>query len=72
MQMRETTVCQLEDDDYADVLTHDTDVDVFNMAIEALEKQIPKKKVLEWICPRCGARIGRMDYCKYCGQKLKD
>ena len=72
MQMRETTVCQLEDDDYADVLTHDTDVDVFNMAIEALEKQIPKKKVLEWICPRCGARIGRMDYCKYCGQKLED
>ena len=79
MQMRETTVCQLEDDDYADVLTHDTDVDVFNMAIEALEKQIPKKTIPQHdflqeyeICPICNRNWGIMvNYCPECGQRLE-
>ena len=77
MQMRETTVCQLEDEDYADVLTHDTDVDVFNMAIEALEKQIPKEPKIEQIkygsiakCPTCDKLCYGFDYCIGCGQRM--
>ena len=74
MQMRETTVCQLEDEDYADVLTHDTDVDVFNMAIEALEKQIPKKYKKDryhFRCQMCNFEIlSWFNYCPKCGQRF--
>ena len=52
-------------------------------SIEALEKQIPKKVVMErniYICPECGANVEtdcgddmldyRLNYCDNCGQKL--
>lgn len=56
----------------------------YGMAIQALEKQIPKKVVRDgkWIykCPRCGACAEtdcgdvfydyRLDYCNGCGQRL--
>ena len=54
------------------------------IAIEALEKQIPKKvvKIDKWIykCPNCGANVEtdcgddmldyRLNYCDNCGQKI--
>ena len=53
------------------------------IAIEALEKQIPKKVVMErniYLCPHCGASAEtdcgddmldyRLNYCDNCGQKL--
>jgi len=50
------------------------------MAIQALEKQIPKKPLYIanlgctalWLCPVCERRIIRSDlvYCHQCGQKL--
>lgn len=53
---------------------------VFSLAIQALEKQIPKKPLyIEnlgctalWLCPVCERRIIRSDlvYCHQCGQKL--
>ena len=52
-------------------------------AIEALEKQMPKKVVEErniYLCPECGANVEtdcgddmldyRLNYCDNCGQKL--
>ena len=55
----------------------------YEMAIEALEKQIPKKPMIKNLsesievgCPRCDYLqifIGRIEvenYCPYCGQKL--
>lgn len=61
-------------------------ISAFDIAIEALEKQIPKKvdeyKVFEdgafynidFVCPACGrAVIGQPyepDFCKHCGQAL--
>ena len=46
----------------------------FEMAIEALEKQIPKKlKDDGWLyCPICGRDVlmDRFDYCPDCGQAL--
>lgn len=51
-----------------------------DMAVEALEKQIPKEVVIQKInedieifyCPRCRVRFIRMDmkYCSKCGQAL--
>lgn len=46
-----------------------------NLAIEALEKQIPKKvsnKAMHHNCPSCFSRleIEFTDYCADCGQKL--
>ena len=52
---------------------------VCQMAIKALEKQIPKKVNLyignDMSCPACGHRLRgyegiRNPYCKYCGQQL--
>lgn len=47
-----------------------------NIAIEALEKQLPKKPVLKRnayggisVCPICGASDYRK-YCRWCGQKI--
>ena len=50
------------------------------IAIEALEKQIPKKVVKNDKCPICGANVEtdcgddmldyRLNYCDNCGQKL--
>lgn len=48
----------------------------YGMAIQALEKQMPKKVVRDgkWIykCPRCGDVFYdyRLDYCNGCGQRL--
>lgn len=52
----------------------------YGMAIQALEKQIPKKPIYIanlgyaalWLCPVCERRIVRSDlkYCHQCGQKL--
>lgn len=55
---------------------------VISMAVEALEKQIPKKptQVDKWgeffQCPRCNGFVTdyfgcRMKYCSRCGQALK-
>lgn len=45
-----------------------------NMAIEALEKQIPKKfKMVDNytpVCPVCGEAVWDMEWCNSCGQKL--
>ena len=45
-----------------------------NMAIEALEKQIPKKFIRdedeEPICPVCGEEVWDTEYCDGCGQKI--
>ena len=49
------------------------------LAIEALEKQIPKKPVGEWYllaCPICNGVVDehecnyKFDYCPNCGQKI--
>lgn len=45
----------------------------FETAIEALEKQIPKKPVEvrnEIVCPTCKTLVGSSPYCRYCGQAL--
>lgn len=55
-----------------------------DMAIEALEKQIPRKTVeqgdgIDYNCPACGRYVGYIDamawetqkYCGECGQALK-
>ena len=44
------------------------------VAIEALEKQIPKK-VIGYECPNCGEctdfnGVNKFDYCAECGQRL--
>lgn len=48
--------------------------EAFEVAIEALEKQIPKKlKDDGWLyCPICGRDVlmDRFDYCPDCGQAL--
>lgn len=45
-------------------------------AIEALEKQIPKKIKMPmdacFICPVCGRRLARWEeYCCWCGQRIE-
>ena len=41
-----------------------------DLAIEAIEKQIPKK-VFEIVCPNCRTLIrGSRPFCGYCGQAL--
>lgn len=53
------------------------DIDIYETAIEALEKQLPKKPVFKRnayggisVCPICGASdYGK--YCRQCGQKLE-
>lgn len=44
-----------------------------DIAISALEKQIPKivrETKNEIVCPTCGTLVGSSPYCRYCGQKL--
>lgn len=57
-------------------------VDAFLVAIEALEKQLPKKPEevvgaiygISYECKNCGSEIEPLDiyedYCKWCGQRL--
>lgn len=49
----------------------------FDMAIDALKKQIPQKIKRRYIfsdkaydCPACGSQIEPAEYCSKCGQKL--
>ena len=50
--------------------------EAFQTAINALEKQIPKKPtkdkyVLELdFCPECGTEVTYCNYCPHCGQKI--
>ena len=47
--------------------------EALNMAINALEKQIPKKPVKtrsEIVCPTCNTLVGSSPYCRYCGQAI--
>lgn len=48
-------------------------IGAFDIAISALEKQIPKKPIKtksEIVCPTCRTLVGSNPYCKYCGQAL--
>jgi len=54
-----------------------TDVDPWAMelAVDALEKQIPKKPKMPfdacWICPICGSRVEHtFKHCRRCGQAI--
>ena len=46
------------------------------MAINALEKQIPKKPIKDKyvpeldFCPECGTEVTYCNYCPHCGQKI--
>ena len=47
--------------------------EAFNVAIVALEKQIPKPFICEGgnpICPVCGCEVWDMEWCNSCGQRL--
>lgn len=58
------------------------DLEAFELAISALEKQIPKKpnihgfregreiNTISYTCPNCTKHIGRENFCKHCGQAL--
>lgn len=60
--------------------SEDRKIEAFNLAIEALEKQIPMKvheiHVDEYICPKCLEENGCEElevtdgYCPKCGQRL--
>jgi hypothetical protein len=58
--------------DYLD----ERDFPVLECAINALEKQIPKKfKMVDDctpICPVCGEEVWDMEWCNSCGQLLSD
>ena len=42
-----------------------------DMAIEALEKQLPKKPIDKYNCPRCrGQLLGKVKHCEDCGQAI--
>ena len=44
-----------------------------DIAISAIEKQIPKKPTKarsEIVCPTCKTLIGSSPYCRYCGQAI--
>ena len=50
-------------------------VEVMDMAISALEKQIPKKPKMPldayWVCPTCGSKVEHpFEHCRVCGQKI--
>lgn len=46
-----------------------------NMAIEALEKQIPQKIKMPmdafFVCPVCARQVDGAEYCKHCGQRIE-
>lgn len=47
--------------------------EAFDIAISALEKQIPKPFIWKWgnpICPVCGEEVWDMEWCNSCGQRL--
>ena len=50
--------------------------EAFDIAIDAIEKQIPKKIKMKDdytpICPVCGEEVWDMDWCNSCGQRIGD
>ena len=60
------------------LINNDTEQEVYEVAISALEKQIPKgiqKKVVGWkidcFCPSCTLEVfSNQSYCSVCGQYL--
>lgn len=47
--------------------------EAIDVAIEALEKQIPKKFLWDDgnpVCPVCGEEVWDMEWCNNCGQRL--
>lgn len=66
------------DQDVKAVVDGDKETMTMKMAVEAIEKQIPKQPVEEaTMCPNCGGNIineadndYNFNYCHYCGQKL--
>ena len=48
-------------------------VKALQIAVKAVEKQIPKKPRKtrsEIVCPTCNTLVGSSPYCRYCGQAL--
>lgn len=48
-------------------------VKALQIAVNAVEKQIPKKPVKtarEIVCPTCGTLVGSSPYCRYCGKAI--
>ena len=42
-----------------------------DLAIDALEKQIPKKTMNKYYCPSCEEQLmGKMNYCENCGHAI--
>ena len=74
-------------DAYGDPIDSDTYYEAVDMAISALEKQIPKKPTVPvdtWLCPSCGESVeyqqklgdnvlyhGQHDFCPKCGQAIE-
>lgn len=55
-------------------ITNPQNVEAFSLAIDSLEKQIPKKIKSKTMCPVCNERL--VDYldrvfCSYCGQRIE-
>ena len=50
------------------------DLPVLDCAIEALEKQIPRKNKMKDdyipVCPVCGEKVRDMNWCNSCGQRV--
>lgn len=50
--------------------------EALTIAIKALEKQMPKKPLKDYVlpeldfCPSCGCEVTRCDYCPICGQRI--
>lgn len=78
MTIQEAISCLKSDKEY--LKGHNIcDGEEIDAAIEALEKQIPKKPIMikdvaetYYICPECEWAVDRFDdnYCSDCGQKL--
>ena len=53
----------------------DVDSWAAEIAVEAMEKQIPKKPKMPldayWVCPTCGSKVEHpFEHCRRCGQKI--
>lgn len=71
----------VKDQDYIKELYSER-IHIFDNAIAALEKQIPKKpnihgyregrevNTISYTCPVCNKHIGRENFCKHCGTAL--
>ena len=78
MTLKEAISCLKSDKEY--LKDHNIcDGEEIGIAIEALEKQIPKKPIMRkdvaetyYICPECEWEVDKFDdnYCSDCGQKL--